>query len=74
MLRLTQHALERIAERGLTAAQLAAALDGRRYEMADGMTVHLGPGRVAVVVNPAAQVVVTAYRIQRKALKRNFSR
>ena len=74
MLRLTTHALERIAERGLTAAQLANALDGRQYVMPDGTTIHLGPGRVAVVVNPAAQVVVTAYRIQRKLLKRHFSR
>lgn len=73
-LRLSLHAQERIAQRNLSPATLAAALDGRRYEMPDGRLIHIGPGRVAVVVDPTTQTVVTAYRLLKKSLKRNFSR
>jgi hypothetical protein len=72
---ISQHARQRIAERGLDAACLAAALDGRAFEQADGHVGYCDPrSRCLVVIDPQSAVVVTAYRLQRKQLKRRYSR
>jgi len=72
---LSIHAQQRIAERGLVAEQLAAALAGSEYEQING---HIGfldrRSRCLVVVNPSTGDVVTAYRLKRKQLKRRYSR
>jgi len=72
---LSSHAQQRIAERGLDAEQLAAALAGSEYEQING---HIGfldrSSRCLGVVNPETQDVVTAYRLKRKQLKRRYSR
>lgn len=72
---LSNHARQRIAERGLPAEHLAAALDGRAYEQPNGHVAYRDArSRVVVVVNPQRGAVVTAYRLQRKQLKRSWSR
>lgn len=72
---ISEHASQRIAERGLDAACLAAALDGRAFEQPNGHVAYRDArSRVVVVVNPQRGAVVTAYRLQRKQLKRSWSR
>lgn len=75
MATLTNHAARRLRERGLTDDELAGALAGRAYKQQNGYTLHYDPSsRVAVVINPQAGVLITAYRLQRKQLKRHYSR
>jgi len=72
---LSDHARQRIAERGLDAACLAAALDGRAFEQPNGHVAYRDArSRVVVVVNPQRGAVVTAYRLLKKQLKRSWSR
>jgi len=72
---ISEHARQRIAERALPAEHLAAALDGRAYEQADGHVGYCDPrSRCLVVIDPQDAVVVTAYRLKRKQLKRRYSR
>lgn len=72
---LSAHALERITERGLSADELAAALDGRPFRQANGNLAYRGSGtRVIVVVDPRERRVVTAFRSTRRQVKRCYSR
>ncbi len=72
---LTTHAARRLHERALTDDQLAAALAGRAYEQVNGYTLHYDrSSRCAVVLNPQTGALITAYRLQRKQLKRHYSR
>ena len=73
--RISQHAMQRIEQRNLSAEELIAALDGRRFLQANGTTVFLDPHtRCAVVIDLAAMYVLTAFRLKRGKLKRRYSR
>jgi len=72
---LSSHAQQRIAERGLDAEQLAAALAGRAFEQINGHIGYLDRrSRCLVIANPDTGDVVTAFRLKRKQLKRRYSR
>ncbi|MDI9548259.1 MAG: hypothetical protein QM346_11745 [Chloroflexota bacterium] len=72
---ISEHARQRIEERGLAAEHLAAALAGRAYTQVDGHIAYCDKrSRYLVVVCPDDAVVVTAYRLKRKQLKRLYSR
>ena len=72
---LTSHAVARIAARGLGAPPLAAALDGGGVRQRNGHILFRDSrSRCAVVVDPQAQTIVTAYRLTRMQMKRHYSR
>lgn len=73
-MRLTYHAQRRIIERQLSQDDLAAALAGRVLVLFSGN--HLcydRHSRCAVIVDPCTCVVLTAYRMQKKDVKRILS-
>jgi hypothetical protein len=75
MATLSNHAARRLRERRLTDEEIAGALAGRAYVQTNGYTLHYDrSSRVAVVINPQAGVLITAYRLKRKQLKRHYSR
>lgn len=63
MYRISAHAWRRICKRGLSAAELAAALDGICVASRNGTFVYGDPvTRCAVVVDEGQRVVLTAVR------------
>lgn len=75
MLNLSGHAQARIRERGLTDDDLAAALAGRSFRQINGYTLYLDrSSRVAAVINPQTGLLITAYRLRRKQIKKHYSR
>lgn len=74
--RLTGHAMRRIKERDMCPLALLAALEtGREYEQPKGLVLRYDAhSRYAVVVNPATRTVVTAFRLRKGQLKRQYSR
>ena len=72
---ISDHAMTRIAARGLDAEQLAAALAGRAYPQHNGNVLYRDPrSRCAVVVDPRSERVVTAYRLTKRQMKQRYSR
>lgn len=72
---ITNHAARRLHERGLSNDDLAAALAGRAYKQQNGNTLHYDrSSRCAVIFDPQVGEVITAYRLQRKQIKRHYSR
>lgn len=64
--RITLHAQQRIAQRRFKVEELLAALEGKRVRLADGLIVHCDPiSRVALVIDPKTNMVVTALRLKR---------
>lgn len=76
MYRLTNHAKRRIREREMCPLALLAALEeGREYEQTRGLVLRYdAASRYAVVLNPATRVVLTAFRMKKGQLKRQYSR
>lgn len=73
--KMTPHAARRLRERGLTDTEIAAALAGREFQQTNGYTLHYDrASRCAVVINPLSGLLVTAYRMKKKQLKRHYSR
>lgn len=73
--KMTPHAARRLRERGLTDTEIAAALAGRAFQQVNGYTLHYDrTSRCAVVINPQGGLLVTAYRMKKKRLKRHYSR
>jgi len=72
---LTNHAVRRVSERGITFDDIAAALAGKSYRQINGYTVHVDRStRTAVVYDPTRRVIVTAFRLRRSRIKRSYSR
>lgn len=72
---MTSHAARRLHERGLSDDEVAAALAGRSYRQINGNTLYIDPAsRVAVVINPQSNTLITAYRLRKSQIKRHYSR
>lgn len=73
--KLSEHAISRIAIRGLSADDLAAALAGRVFTQKNGnLLFRCSRSRCAVVIDPRSGRVVTAYRLTKRQIKRRYSR
>ena len=77
MYRLTNHARRRIRKRKINPMAVLAALDGRRLATITkrGTVLYYDrTSRVCVVVDPRTNSILSAYRLTKATMKRNFSR
>jgi hypothetical protein len=75
MYRLSNHANQRMAERGIDPLCVLDALESRGVRQVSGTLLHVHRrSRTGVVVDPADNTIVTVMRILRKTIKRHYSR
>lgn len=73
--RLSGHALQMIAQRGICPLAVACALDGRRVVTAHRYVLYYHrPTRTVVVVDPGERTIVTCYVATKHEVKQELSR
>jgi len=72
---LTPHAYLRIQQRNITPDELAGALASPVLPHQHGTQMHFDrASRLAIIFNPHSRQIVTAFRLQRKQVKKWCSR